>query len=451
MDTSSLRALSISDHVFLMLEKRNQPMHVAGICVFELPDDADFLNHFIDDIKSNTVPPTAPFNQILTHKLFWQTDKNFNPNNHFYHIKLSSADNDTFMAYISAQHSRMMDRQKPLWEFHLIEGLAPKAVGRPMQFAIYLKVHHAMADGIAAMRLLQLYLSKDPNAHLTAPFWTIKTDNRQHSKNKRQILKTVLKDQLTSLLPVGKELIRRHIDRHLPNFTSAFDAPTTIFNQKISQQRKFVRHSCTKTAFEKIAKTHAVSTNDVVLAVCAGAIRRYLLEKNALPKRSLIGFVPISLRQDDSVTGNQLSFLLANLGTDLSCPKTRLNTIANSVKDSKARFFRLNQTQIINYSLAIYASTAVNLATGFMPKKQAFNLIISNIPGAKDELYLNGAKLTGIFPASVLLDGQALNITFANYQDKIDFGIIACQSALADIDRLADFIDQELDSLLSVI
>lgn len=147
------------------------------------------------------------------------------------------------------------------------------------------------------------------------------------------------------------------------------------------------------------------------------------------------------------MAGNQISFLLTNLATATPDPKERLLKIARSTKDSKERFLGLNHAQIINYSLAIYGLAGLNLATRLYPAKQAFNLIISNIPGAKTPMYLNGARLTGLFPVSVLFDGQALNITLANYQNSIDICLTACKDILPDVDKLLDCLEQELDVL----
>lgn len=451
------RVLTLSDHVFLALETKKQPMHVAGVCVFELPEGADdgFLYQLIDDMKMNDTPPTFPFNQVLDKGLFWKTEDNFKVEHHFRHIALPRPSGmKELMAYISREHSRVMDRQKPLWEFHLIEGLAPESEGRPMRFALYLKIHHAMVDGVAAMRLLQMSLSRTKDAAPSLPFWALPTGARNHLQSliaQDKSFMHLAKNQVTSIFPVGKGLIQRYIDRHLVSFTSVFDAPSTILNQKIRATRKVLARSFSKSDFSNIACAFGTSTNDVILAVCSGALRRYLIQHNALPDEPLIAFVPVSLRKDDSALGNQLSFLLANLATNQPNIKERLLTIKDSMADGKARFANMNQTQIINYSVAIYAAAGLNLATGLKPSKQAFNLIISNVPGAKDNLYLHGARLTGIFPASVLFDGQALNITLANYHDKIDFGITACDFALPNIECLLDFMDNELRLLQACI
>ncbi|MDO5652430.1 MAG: wax ester/triacylglycerol synthase family O-acyltransferase [Moraxella sp.] len=454
------RALTAVDHLFLTLETQKQPMHVAGLCIFELPShaDDDFLYRLIDDMKIGKVAPTFPFNQALYQKLFWRTVKNFDVRHHFYHVALPSpAGMQELMTYVSREHSRIMDRQKPLWEFHLIEGLAPTAYGQPKRFAFFLKMHHAMVDGIAGMRLIQMSLSKSPAERLSLPIWSLTTRHRSQIDALLPIHKSassIIKEQLGTLPPVTSELAKRFhkadSDKEM-GFVGSFDAPPSMFNQRISAGRVVAARSFYKPDFVAIGQHFGVTTNDVILAVCAGVLRRYLLSQDALPTKPLIAFVPVSLRKDDSAVGNQLSFLLANLGTHKHHPVDRLYTIADSMQDGKERFSRMNQAGIINYSAMIYGWAGLNLAMGVYPKKQAFNLIISNVPGAQTPLYLNGARLSALYPASVLFDGQALNITLANYQDKIDIGITACDVALPNIDKLLDGIDDELASLQTLM
>ena len=446
------RALSVSDLLFLALETQKEPMHVAGLCLFEIPKDADerFLQRLAHDMKTGQVAPTFPFNQVLHRTLFWrQTD--IEVAHHFRHVALPQpAGMEELLSYVSREHGRSMHRKRPMWEIHLIEGVAPKAQGEPPRFALYVKIHHSLTDGVACMRLMQMSLSSSPNERLSLPFWALTTRHRHHLDallpHQKSAL-AIIKGQVATIKPVYLQIKKRRQSRHDPDFTSTFSAPKSILNQRIGVSRRLLAKSFDKAEFAQLAKRFGVTTNDVILAICGGALRRYLISQDALPSKPLIAFVPISLRHDDSAAGNQLSFLLANLGTHQHDPRTRLATVAASVADAKAHFARMSQPEIVNYSLMIYSWAFANLMLGIAPKMQAFNLIISNIPGIKSDLYLNGARLSEVYPYSVLLDGQALNISFANYQDKIDIGITACDQALPEIDRLlVDFCD-ELEAL----
>ncbi len=184
--------------------------------------------------------------------------------------------------------------------------------------------------------------------------------------------------------------------------------------------------------------------NNVVLAVCSGALRRYLLEMNALPKKPLIGFVPMSLRQDDSNVGNQISFMLANLATHEADPIKRLDTIKGSMNNGKNRFGRMNQASVLNYSAVIYSRAGMQIVTGLFPEYRAFNVVISNVPGSRQPLYWHGAKLQSLYPASIVFNDQAINITFCTYEDAIEFCITACSQVLPDTKKILAYIEDEL-------
>lgn len=441
-----MRALTASDLLFLLLESKKQPMHVAGLCLFELPSsDDNFVRNLVEKIKSEQAKPNFPFNQVLKYGAFWQTDDDFDINHHFKHVILKHGSDAELMAYVSDKHGMMLDRTRPLWEFHLIEGIAPQDDNTPPRFAVFLKIHHAMADGVAAMRLFERSLSTSAEAEFTLPFWLLSNKYRKQSDAiapKRKSTLKIISEQLSTLAPVAKALLGDIKQRRQDNFLSTFDTPKSILNQRILGERLLIMRSFEKQRFVHLAKHFAVTTNDVVLAVCSGALRAYLLTQNALPTKAMTAFVPISLRKDDSSFGNQMSFVLTNLATHEANPITRLRIITDSVDNGKTRFGDMTHAQAVNYSLLRYGWAGINLATNLYPTRQAFNLIISNVPSNNTPLYLNGARLTGIFPASVLFGGQALNITLANHQNRLDFGITACGHALPNIEALPDFIEK---------
>lgn len=445
-----MRLLTAVDQLFLMLESRKQPMHVGGLFLFELPKDADkdFVYQLVRQMQTSTVPPTFPFNQVLEKMLFWKTDEDFDVDHHFRHVALPKPGRiRELLMYVSKEHGQLLDRAKPLWECHIMEGLQPQHEGGPERFALYFKIHHSLVDGIAAMRLVKRSLSQSPNETMSLPIWALMTRHRNQVDALLPINKPwfkTLKEQVASIKPVSRELKTSFLQRNDADYVGTFDAPSSILNQRISTSRRIATQSYEFARFDGIAKQLGVSLNDVVLAVCSGAIRRYLLAMDALPDKPLIAFVPISLRKDDSAAGNQISFLLANLGTHLNDPLRRLNIIHRSMNNGKRRFGRLNQEQIINYSGITYAWEGINLLTGLLPKKQAFNLIISNVPGSQKPLYWNGAKLQALYPASIVFNGQALNITLASYLDKIEFGITACSKILPHVQDMLTHIEEEL-------
>lgn len=443
-----MRALGPIDQAFLWLERRQQPMHVGGLMLFKIPEDAD--KNFVQEVAARfkaVTPPVRPFNQRLE-GMFWEEDDEFDLEHHFRHIALPEPGRiRELLAYVSQEHSALLDRAKPLWECHLIEGIEGN------RFALYFKMHHAVVDGVAGMRIAQKSLSTDPNEKALTPLWAVKRDRRPKEEttalsNFADTL-TRLRHQASSIPKVAKELYQaiRASYEHDPDYVSVFQAPRSILNQKVSGSRRFAAQSYDLPRIKAIGKALGVTINDVVMAMCAGALRTYLLELNALPEKPLIAMVPMSLRRDDSDGGNQISMILANLGTHLADPKARLDIIHRSVQNAKDRFSRMSPSEIMAYSALVYSISGANLMTGIAPKMQAFNVIISNVPGPRETMYWNGAELDGFYPVSIVLNGMALNMTLTSYVDKLEFGLIACRKALPSMQRLLTYLEDALDEL----
>ena len=448
-----MRLLTAVDQLFLLLESRKQPMHVGGLFLFEVPEaaDSDFVYQLVKQMQDSDVPPTFPFDQVLEHSLFWNKDKNFDVEHHLHHVALPKpARVRELLMYVSREHGRLLDRAMPLWECHVIEGIQSENEGDPERFALYFKIHHSLVDGIAAMRLVQKSLSQSPIEPVTLPIWSLMARHRSHASTilpSKRSIRRIIKEQVSTIKPVFTELLDNLKNSGDDGYVGTFDAPMSILNKRISASRRIAAQSYDIQRFNDIAQRLQISRNDVVLAVCAGAIRRYLISMDALPSKPLIAFVPMSLRTDSSVSGNQLSFVLANLGTHLDDPLRRVELIHRSMNNGKRRFRRMNQAQVINYSIVAYAWEGVNLATGLFPKKQAFNLIISHVPGSEKPLYWNGARMQSLYPASIVFNGQAMNITLASYLDKIEFGIAACSKAVPHVQDMIDLIEEELTLL----
>lgn len=438
-----MRLLTATDQLFLLLENRNQPIHIGGLFLFELPKDAkdNFVSELVQLMRENKTPPTFPFNQVLHRLLFWQTDKNFDVSHHFRHIALPKPARMTeLLNYVSKEHANLLDKSKPMWECHVIEGIENN------RFALYFKIHHAMIDGVAALQLVKKSLSQSPTEKVSLPIWSLMTRHRHVLDGlipKNKSLLRIAKEQGSAVLPVGLELLKNLYERFDKNYITSSQAPDSILNQPISSSRYVAVASFEMSRFQQIAKHFAVSFNDVVLAICAGAIRRYLLDLDALPKKPLVSFLPLSVRQNDNV-GNQITFILASLATHLDDPVERLKTIYGSTTNSKNRFARMNQASAIIYSGLVYSRAWLQLVTGLFPEYRGFNLIISNVPSTKQPLYWHGAKLQALYPASVVLDDQAMNITLCTYENNIDFCIVACRKALLNIDKILDYMEKEL-------
>lgn len=448
-----MRPLHPIDLIFLSLEKRQQPMHVGGLFLFQIPDNAPatFIQELVRDIRTSKSIPIPPFNNYLN-GLFWDEDQQFDLDHHFRHIALPKPGRiRELLTYISQEHSALIDRAKPLWTCHIIEGIEGN------RFAMYFKIHHAMVDGIAGMRLVEKSLSHDPQGKSIVPPWCVEGPRAKRLKapkvSRIKGVLSTLKGQLESTPRVIYELsqtVLKDMGRN-PDYVSSFQAPSSILNQRVSASRRFAAQSFEFERLRRISKALGVTINDIVLAICSGALREYLISQDALPKKPLIAMVPASVRSDDSDVSNRITMILANLGTHKDDPLERLKTVRRSVLSAKERFKRMNANQILNYSAFVYGLAGFNIASGLMPKRQAFNVIISNVPGPQEPLYWNGARLEALYPASIVLDGQALNITMTSYMDKLEVGLTACRNSLPKMQNLLTHLEDEIQRFERIV
>ncbi|AXI03082.1 WS/DGAT/MGAT family O-acyltransferase [Aquirhabdus parva] len=444
-----MRALGPIDLLFLTLESRKQPMHVGGLFLFKLPEHApsDFVWQFVQSIRASTEKPVQPFNQVLN-GYFWDKDDDFDIDQHFRHIALPQPGRiRELLTYVSQEHSALLDRAKPLWECHVIEGIEDN------RFAMYFKIHHALTDGVGGMKLIQRALSPFPVTEDIVPPWAVK--DTRHKKvgitlsKTTQFLNTIAK-QIQIAPNVTREVYTAITQRSDPNYVSVFQAPRSILNQPVSASRRFAAQSYDLQRLRDIAKKltkflgESVTINDIILAICSGAMRAYLSNQNALPAKPLIAMVPVSIRQENDDSGNAIAIILANLATHLNDPLERLNVIRASINNAKQRMKRMTSGELLNYTGIVFSMAGLNLVTGAAPKLQSFNIVISNVPGPKETLYWNGAMLDALYPVSIVMDGQATNITLTSYRDKLEVGIIACRKTLPSIQSLLGLLEYEI-------
>ncbi|CBL44765.1 Uncharacterised protein family (UPF0089) [gamma proteobacterium HdN1] len=453
-----MKALSPLDQIFLWLERRQQPMHVAGLQLFEFPEGAG--EHYVSELAQwlrQFKKPAAPFNQRLTRRFgqpFWTEDKQFDLEHHFRHEALPAPGRiRELLTLVSSEHSNLMDRERPMWEYHLIEGFQDR------RFAVYCKIHHSMMDGISAMRTGTRALTTNPDEYDLPPVWA-----RHHHKtlssaslplpNPLDIASSVAKltaglnKQLSTIPTVAREIYKAgERAKTDPDFISVFQAPHTILNDSITGSRRFAAQSFSVARIARIAKAFHATLNDVVLAICGSALRNYLIMLRKLPDKPLIAMVPVSLRKDESAEGNQVAMILANLGTHIADPSDRLQMVKASVRNAKKRFAGMTPEEITNYTALTLAPTGLNLMTGLRPDWLAFNVVISNVPGPRDTLYWNGARLLGMYPVSIALNHVALNITLTSYCDQLEFGLIACRRTMPSMQRMLTYIENGLNEL----
>ena len=449
---------------FLYAENRRQPMHVGGLQLFEKPEDAgrNYVRELYESMLQYDEPAPLfhkrPTRGITTAGQWaWTEDDNFDIEYHFRHSALPKPGRVRELLELTSRlHSTRLARERPLWECHLIEGL------RDGRVALYTKLHHALVDGVSAMRLMRSVMSTDPDERDMPPMWAPRPARaRTAQKEAEHSLAQVPLDALRTALGITADAagmpsaLIKTLSHGLRNETSALSlyAPRTMFNTTITGSRRFAAQDWPIERMQTIAKASGATLNDVVLAMCSGAIRCYLLEHDALPDSTLVSMVPVSLSAKESQKasmegGNSVGAVMVKLGTDLDDPAGRLESIHTSMVTGKQALGSMSQLQIMAMSalgMAPALVTPMLRLHGIV--RPPFNLIISNVPGPRSQRYLNGATMTGSYPVSIPINGMALNITCNSYADKMCFGLTGCRRSVPHLQHLLRYLDDELAAL----
>lgn len=454
-----MQALKLIDMGFLYTESVTSPKHVAGLQILSIPEnyEGNFTRDLYDCLMSHT-NIEAPFNhklkKQLTGQYYWQTDEKMDLS---YHVRFAMlpqpGTEQQLLSFIEHQHETLLDRNRPLWEMILIDGLEDN------QFAIYVKVHHAFTDGARANSVLMAYLDEDKNAPVT-PFWTIKEEKKE--KPAGSLLNTVgsaskaISKQvkaIPSLTRLTTKLLFQATSVYKADMPTPFMAPKTPFSVSPKRARRAALTTFPLDRIKRLGKITDATLNDVVVTVCDMAIHNYLASKNISLKKPLVAQMPISLRdKNDTTTNNKVAISLVELAYRGEHPLERLVTIKDSCVKLKNEAKLLTEEALTNYTLASQglaaASELLNLDTILPPMG---NVLISNVPGPKKSLYMMGAKMTKCFPISVLPPGMSLNITLYSYANTINVGLVGCRSAIPDLSELAVYIDQAFHDLESEV
>ena len=449
-----MKALSPTDSAFLWMETRSQPMHVAGLNIYTPPKGAgpEFVARLIEDWRAH-LAAVAPFNHKPKLRLgmwHWEEDKDFELDYHLRHLALPQPGRiRELLALVSRVHGNLLDRSRPLWEAYVIEGLPG---GR---FATYIKMHHALVDGVSGARMTAQAMSTDVH-EIKAPMWAQTLGKPPRPREAGAPQRASLLDQLSELAYAGREILPG-IGEGLVDMARsvsgeetaipALKAPPTLFNQQISGARRFAAQSFALSRLKRIGQAAGATVNDVTLAICAGALRQYLQTHSKLPAKPLVAMVPVSLHGETDLGGNQVTLLLAELATHIADPVKRLAKIKSSTTQAKDKLRSMPRLKKMAYGMTSIATFGPALATGLAGKYPPFNLVISNVPGSRDTLYLNGASLDEIYPVSIPTHYLALNITISGYRDSLGFGFTACRTAVPALQRMLDYTAQAIEDL----
>ena len=451
---------------FLLAENRNMPMHVGGLQLFEKPAGAGrgYVREMYEQMRD--VEQMAPLFLKHPHRstrtagqLVWVPDEQFDIEHHVRHSALPKPGRvRELLELCSRLHSTRLAWERPLWEAHVIEGL------RDGRVAMYTKTHHALVDGVSAMRLLASVLSTDPDERNMPAPWALRPRpprEEEPASTGGASLSDVTGATVRTALAIASEAagmpgaLVRTLNKSVRNETSALSlyAPRTMLNQNITGSRRFAAQDWPVERLRAVGRASGTTINDVVLAMVSGAMRTYLIELDALPDTSLISMVPVGLNAKQSQLasgdgGNAVGSVMVQLGTHLPDPADRLEAIHRSMVDGKDSLSAMTPTQILAMS-ALGQAPAI-LGPIFRMQgivRPPYNLVVSNVPGPRTTHYWNGARLTGTYPLSIPINGMALNITCTSYDGKMCFGLTGCRRTVPRLQVLLQYLDEELTAL----
>jgi diacylglycerol O-acyltransferase len=445
-----MELISPTDAMFLLGESREHPMHVGSLQLFQPPEDKgpDFVRESYDAMLGCTdVQPTfrkhpAFFGPVTN--VAWTFDDEVELDYHFRRSAIPSPGRvRELLEVVSRLHGALLDRHRPLWEAHLIEGLND---GR---YAVYIKFHHSLLDGVSAAKLMQRAFATDPNDDEIRVPWALKPRHGRSSGGGPSPLQrlTGTLGSTAALAPSTLSLARAALLEQ--QLALPFQAPKSMFNVRIGGARRVAAQSWSLDRIRHVKDAGGVTLNDVVLAMSAGALRAYLIEQNALPDTPLVAMVPVSLRKgDDDGGGNAVGTLLCDLNTHIDDPAKRLQAINVSMCESKNIFKQLPRVQQLALSAFNIGGLFLGLIPGFIrTAPPPFNIVISNVPGAQKPLYWRGARMVGNYPLSIPLDGQAMNITVTTNADNLDFGLVAARGSVPHMQRMLGHLETSLKDL----
>jgi diacylglycerol O-acyltransferase / wax synthase len=478
----NINHLSVIDGAFLHLESPEMPMHVGSLALFERPAAKEGDTHpdasWYDTLKAHVVSRMhlAP---VFTRKLalmpfdlanpVWIDDDDIDLDYHIRHLVLPQPGTLAQMEALAARlHSSLLDRSRPLWEFYVIEGLADGRIG------FYSKLHHAAVDGQAAVALAETMFDITPEPRRVKPPRAKRS--HRYQLGVAELLSAGLNNQVQQLsqfarlLPplagaafkalgaaaktalTAKRAGSKSFDQS--KLSTRFKlAPPTPFNTSITNQRAFAGVALPLGEVKQIGKQHGASVNDMVLWLCSTALRTYLADARELPAKSLVAGVPVSLRAEgDTSSNNQVSGTLIDLATNEADPLKRLANImagTRAMKEQLGAFGNLIPKDFPSLGSPWLLSGLASLygRSRLADRMRVTNVVISNVPGPQVPLYLAGARMTGIFPVSIVVHGVALNITVQSYMGQLCFGLIACRRAVPDVRELATQLERAMQTL----
>ncbi|HEX9260139.1 MAG TPA: wax ester/triacylglycerol synthase family O-acyltransferase [Acidimicrobiales bacterium] len=477
-----MKQLTGLDATFLYMETPTMFGHVNGLGIYQRPSPEFDPYEAVYAKFASVIGDIEPFRRRLVEvplgldHPYWINDPDFDLDFHIRHMSLAPPGRvDQLAEQVSRIVGRPMDRSRPLWEVYVIEGLES---GR---WALLTKFHHATIDGASGVMMMTLINDTVPDAPPPGPSapWDaepvpsdlelLNLTLRNLAMNPVKGLRTQMRllqgvaegagvDSVSGALGQGRSLLKALVTRGeqrprlaVPSVT----APPTPWNKAVTAHRRFAMRSASLANLKRLKDATGTTLNDVVMAICAGALREYLLRHEALPDRPLRAMVPVSIRTGDETDPwtNRVSSIFVDLPTDSDDPLERLQRCHELMDEAKRRFQLVPADALVDltqYASPVLAAGAMRLATQLRLADRVnfpVNVVISNVPGPRQPLYFAGARLDHYIPVSTISEGVGLNITVHSYLDVLDFGLIACRELVPDLWDMVDMHIAEISRL----
>ena len=453
--------LSPLDVSFLYMETPTTAMHVGGVATFDPPEEGFDYDRLVDLISERIalVPRYRQRVKVVPGRLanpVWVDDQDFDVTYHVRRSALPRPGSDAQLRELVGRlMARQLDRNRPLWEIYLVEGLSEGRVG------IITKTHHAMVDGVSAVDIGTVMLDLTPEPReVPADAWTPARSPGPASlmvgavtdlvKRPTQALDTARSAVVDARATAGKAAtVASGVMQSVVSM--ARPAPDSPLNVRIGEQRRFGMASTELDDYRKVRAAHGGTVNDVVLATVSGALRAWLLTRGepVKPSTAIRAMVPVSVRTEGSTAGNRVSSYFVDLPVGEGNPVVRLHQVSFGMRGHKESGESVGAdalVQMSGFAPPTIHSLGARLASGMT--RRLFNLVVTNVPGPQFPLYAAGARMLTMYPVVPLAKGQAVSIGLTSYDGGVYYGLNADRDAMPDVDVLASLIEESLAELV---
>ncbi|MFX0578457.1 wax ester/triacylglycerol synthase family O-acyltransferase [Nocardia nepalensis] len=456
-----VKSLHLFDAGWLWLESDTNLMHASVLAVCREPEGCEegYVSRLVAGLRSHQ-DPAPPYDLRLKSTgrgRIWPHWESVDRIDTRYHVRHTQVPDGTgLLDVVSRLQGIQLDRSTPLWTVHIIDGF------QDGHFAVLGKLHHSIADGMTGAELLQRWFSTDPSETAKPPVWAKQLPGSRYApvgnrtqgaaEWSRSWLSRAARRVVSSsrTLRVVPSVVRATRISAADPATRTRTSPRTVLNSVITAERRVAIRSFDLEEFRAISRAAGGTVNDVLLAACSGALRRYLSESDALPKASLVTNIPISIRYTARYggVGNAITWARIALGTDRADPGQRLASIVRATAKAKGQLSLLRGAALTGYTLLVTLPILVEhlLRLGGRTRP-LFNVPVSNVPGPAEPLYLNGSQVMSLHAMTVLYNGQGLNVVCLSYGGRLELSFTACPAAVPDVDRLAALYDESVAEL----